>query len=419
MKIVKNKIVYEENISNIPAKATAVIFPDSIQEIKNLLKESTIDITPRAGGTSFVGGCIPQESIILDLSKMHEILEIDPSRKLAVVEPGVIVSDLNEELEEYGLEFPLFPLFPGIETIGGIIATDANNEKEIKYGKIINWIETLEIVNARGEQVKISKSDLSEVVGMEGITGLIIKASLRLTTKKNRSITILKSENIDQIIKTNKKLRINQDICSIFLIDKKISGLFGFEEKNHIFVEYESEKGLFKGKDYLKYYKIKNSAYDKISKEKFFLIESFRLLGEDLQEFLVFLEEQQVPYFGYLSSGVIFCCFRKEDIAKKQDVFKMAKRLRARISQGMGFGLTNKEYLPFEDKRIITRIKERYDPVFKINKNKLIDFTSFDKDLKQETLEAKESTEELEIKRESEEQKESTEEKAFDGGYIG
>jgi hypothetical protein len=75
-------------------------FDDLILEIKNLVKLSEEDIIPRGSGTSFTGAVIPKNSIIVDFSNMDKIIEVNILKKTVTLEPGVLLSDLNEELEE-------------------------------------------------------------------------------------------------------------------------------------------------------------------------------------------------------------------------------------------------------------------------------------------------------------------------------
>ena len=95
MKTIKNKSVYEQDICGFDGKAGLIVFPDSVNEIKNLVKLSKTDIIPRGNGTSFVGGCVPNSSVIVDMSKMNKILEIDPQRKMVHVEAGAIIDDIQ------------------------------------------------------------------------------------------------------------------------------------------------------------------------------------------------------------------------------------------------------------------------------------------------------------------------------------
>jgi FAD/FMN-containing dehydrogenase len=373
MKTIKNKIVYEENINNIKGKATTIVFPDSIDEIKNLVKLSNEDLVPRGSGSSFTGGVIPKNSVVIDFSKMNRIIELSSAKKTVTLEPGVILAELNEELEPYSLEFPIVPLFGGIETIGGMIAKNSAGNREIKYGRMLGWIDSLEVIDSKGEQIKVSKSDLSDFVGMEGTTGLIIQATLRLTSKKQRTITILKAASLDDVFIANRKLRLKQDISSIDLISKELSSLLGLEKKHHIFVELESNEGSFRGDDYHKFVKLKNRAYKKAALEGFIYISNVKFLIDSLQDFLIYLEEKNIPYLAHLASGVVYPFFRAEQIEKIEDAMKLAKRLRGKIAYNFGVGLTKKNVLEPGEIELMRRVKMRQDPQFRFNRDKLID----------------------------------------------
>ena len=372
-KSIKNKIVYEENINNLPAKALAIVFPESIQEIKTLVKLSDNDIIARGGGSSLTGATVPDDSIIVDFSKMNKIIDINPIKKTVKVEPGILVSELNEELEQYDLEFPIIPLFGGIETIGGMIAKNSLGNREIKYNRMMNWIESLEIINGKGEQIKISKSDLSDFVGMEGTTGLIISASLRLTNKKQRTLTILKANTLEELFSANKKLRLNMDISSIDLVNREISSLLGLENKYHIFVEYENNEGSFKLDNYEKFIKLKNKVYKKVAEQGFYKIENAKFLVDSIPDFLIFLEERKIPYFAHLASGVVYFLFRKDETQKQEEAIRMARRLRARVAYASGAGLLYKQSLEMGEKDLIRRVKKRHDSHGKFNREKLLD----------------------------------------------
>ncbi len=393
MRIIKNKIVYEENINSINGKVSMIIFPDSLQEIKNLIKTTKKDIIFRGAGSSFTGAVIPKDSMVVDFSKMNKILEISPARKMVVLEPGVIVDELNEELEQYGLEFPIIPLFSGVETIGGVIAKNSSGSQELKYNRAINWIDSIEVINSKGEQVKIPKSDLSDFVGMEGTTGAIIKATLRLTSKKERTLTILKSERLSEVTAISRKLRFDPEICSIEILNPTISVLLGLDKKYYLFVEYESNKGFFKLKDYSYYMAKKKKIYKKMALEGFYLIESAKVSSDSIEDLLIFLEERKIPYFGPISSGLIYLLFRPEQKQKLEETLEFARKLRARISYNFGIGLTKKSFLEPGEANIIRRVKKRLDPEDKFNTGKLID--SDEKDKRKVIAEESEEIEEI------------------------
>jgi len=373
-KTTKNKIVYEENILGLKGKALAIVFPETIQEIKTLIKLSHNDVIARGSGTSFTGAVIPKNSVIVDLSKMNEIMEINPEKKTAIVRPGVLLSELNEELEKYGLEFPIEPIFSGIETIGGIIAKNSSGNREIKYNRTINWIDSLEVITSKGEQHKVSKSDLSDYVGMEGITGIIVRASIRLTTKKQRTMTILKTDNLSDIFAASKRLRMNPEVSAIDFLSKEVSSLLGLENRHHLFIEFESDSGTFKNENYEKYVKLKNKAYKKMAQEGFSHIENIKFLIDSLQDFLTYLEENRIPHFCHMASGVVYPLFRADakEPLKLEETMKLVRRLRGRVGYNFGIGIKNKEFIEVGEAELTKRVKNRLDPNNKLNKDKVI-----------------------------------------------
>jgi FAD/FMN-containing dehydrogenase len=380
VKFTKNKKVYEENINNLPARAQAVIFPDSIQEISNIIKLSSkeTDIISRGFGISFSAASVPLEknnSIIIDFSKMKEILELNLSNKTIVVQPGVLVSDLNEELFKYNLEFPVIPMFQGLETIGSMIAKNSGGSREVKYNRIINWLESIEIINSKGEKIRISKSDLSDYCGMEGTTGIITRATLRLTTKKKRTLTILKSENLKDIFIANKRLRMKMDVCSIDFFNKEISALLGLDKKYHLFIEFDSEEGMFKEEDYEKFMKLKAKAYKRIAGEGFYLLDSLKLFSETIEDYFIYLEEKKIPYFAFLASGVVFLSSRNDEKDKNKifEALLFGAKLKAKISPNLGYGFTRKDFLEKGEANLLMRVKARHDANCKFNRDKFLE----------------------------------------------
>lgn len=384
MKLIKYKQIYEKDINNLTGKAAAIVYPESDEEIIKLVKSSNSDLIVRGGGTSFTGALIPNNSIIIDMSKKDKILELNLERKTIYIESGVILQDLNDKLKKYNLEFPIQAFFPKLETIGGMIAKNSCGSREIKYARMMNWVESLEVINGKGELIKVPKSDLSEFIGMEGITGIILWANLRLTSIKKRTLSILKSESLSEIFKANKKLRLSQEIASIDLFDKDLSKLLGFERKYHLFIEYESESGLFKDKDYEKFIAVKQEAYKKIAAEGYVLVENSKIFMDSLEDFTIYLEKNSIPFYANFSSGVFYSFFKENSIANQKELCNFVKKLKGKVSYCFGIGLLKKEYLDAGEQIIIKRVKDRHDPNWKFNRNKLIDINLKIDDLEQE-----------------------------------
>lgn len=371
MKTTKNKIVYEKDFK-FEGKVNSIVFPDSLEEIKNVIKLSNLDIVPRGSGMSFVGGVTPHESVIIDMGKRNKVVEFNSNRKTITVEAGMVFSDINLELEKHGLEVPVNPFLGDIRTIGGLVATNASGDREIKYGKIKNWIDSLEVINGNGEIQELGKSDISDFTGLEGTTGIITKVKLRLTTKKPRTMNVYKSDSIDEVLEMTKKLKLDHEISIIHLFDKMTSLLSGLENMYHVFIEYESNKGEMKNKIYEKFTKIKNKSYYTLAKNGFTVIENPKFFSDSLREFLFYLEESRVPYFSDIASGVVFVCIKPEMKKTLEEVNYKIKRLRGRTSYNFGIGIDKTEFLDLNEKKLIERVQLRNDPQGKFNKNKLI-----------------------------------------------
>ena len=103
--------------------ALAVVFAASVDDVRNTLRFASahgIPVVPRGAGTGLAGGAIASAgSIVLDVSRMNRILEIDAENELAVVEPGVINDALNAAVQPLGLWFAPDPASKAISSIGG------------------------------------------------------------------------------------------------------------------------------------------------------------------------------------------------------------------------------------------------------------------------------------------------------------
>ena len=128
-----------DTLGRLKGKAEAVVFPLTTEEVSGVLKfanENEIPITPRGAGTNLVGSTVPLNGgIVLDLSKMNKILELDKETFTLTVEPGVLLKDVQSYVEERGL---FYPPDPGEKTatISGNISTNAGGMRAVKYGVI-------------------------------------------------------------------------------------------------------------------------------------------------------------------------------------------------------------------------------------------------------------------------------------------
>ena len=151
-----------------------------------------VAIVPRGSGTSVTGGCVGEGALVVDLSGLKRVKEVDPSGLLATVEAGVVWRELNEILFPLGLHTPVAPGSGRVSTVGGAVATGGSGMRAVKYGTIREQVLGLEVVLPRGEVIrlggKVPKTscgyDLKDLfVGSEGTLGIITEITLKVWPK--------------------------------------------------------------------------------------------------------------------------------------------------------------------------------------------------------------------------------------------
>jgi len=377
-------IAYSTDASMIEGNAISVIYAESPEQIRQIINSSA-GVAVRGAGSGLVGGAVPQNCVVLDVSKMNKILKFDRAKSEIEVEAGVILDELNDYLDLYGLEFPVQPSSHSICTLGGMISTNAVGTRAIKYGRTSDWVSRLWVVNGKGEIVEVGKTEMSDFAGLEGITGVIFKARLKVIPKKIRSASLVSFDNLNDVQDLVMKLKIRDDISAIEFLDKFISGLLGMNDKHHVIIEYESEEGRMKGTEYERLMRLRDSAYPTLASTGFTRIEDPKILIHKFTEFGEFLQENKVPFFGHLGVGIIHPMFRKEQGELIREMIKLAKRLHGQVSGEHGIGLAKKEFLEAGDIKLIQRIKKRHDPLGKLNCGKVVDFEN--DEVKEEVME--------------------------------
>ena len=184
-------------------EASALVFAKSTEEVSKLLQyahANKIPVTPRGAGTNLVGSTVPVDGgIILDLSQMNRILELDTETMTVTVEPGLLLQDLQAYVEEHGL---FYPPDPGekASSIGGNISTNAGGMRAVKYGVTRDYVRGLEVVTADGTVLTVGGKNVKDAsglslkhlyIGSEGTLAVITKCILKVIPKPETSLSIL------------------------------------------------------------------------------------------------------------------------------------------------------------------------------------------------------------------------------------
>ena len=180
-----------------------VVFPTSTEQIVRIVKVCNahgVPFIPRGAGTSLAGGTLPVGGgVMICLTRMRQILEVNVRDRYAVVEPGLVNVHLTQHLKETGFHYAPDPSSQGACTIGGNVATNSGGPHTLKYGVTVNHILGVEVVLPNGEVVQFGGPcedlpgyDLTGLfVGSEGTFGICTKAWVRLTRNPTAYRTML------------------------------------------------------------------------------------------------------------------------------------------------------------------------------------------------------------------------------------
>lgn len=170
----------------------AVVFPrsaDEVADVVQLCSRFDVPAVARGAGTSLAGGCLPVGGgVVVSLTRMNRILGVDLRNRMALVEPGVLNTQLADALQGTGCHFAPDPSSQTASTIGGNVGTNAGGPHTLKYGVTVNHVLGLEFVTGDGRLVQAGPVahpgglDLPGLLtGSEGTLAIVTKIWVRLT----------------------------------------------------------------------------------------------------------------------------------------------------------------------------------------------------------------------------------------------
>ena len=151
--------VYSEaaGVQQIMPRAVAV--PVDGEDVATLVKwasAGSIPLIPRGSGSSMAGGAIG-DGVIVDLSGLDAIGDVDRGRRVIRCGAGAIRNDVDAKAREYGLQFPVDPSSGAFCTVGGMASTNAAGSHTLKYGSMRPWVEALDCVFADGSTAELRR----------------------------------------------------------------------------------------------------------------------------------------------------------------------------------------------------------------------------------------------------------------------
>lgn len=374
---------YVSDASRLKGEVLDVVHPKSVKEVQNIVLRND-RIVIRGAGTGLAGGAVPQGDVVLDLSKLIGILNFNEERRMVEVEAGVVLDDLQDYLKKSGLEFPIDPSSHAVATIGGMIATDAVGNRGVKYGKTSAWVRWVEVVNSEGRIERKGITELSDYTGMEGITGVIVRACLNLSPIRTRSASLVKANSYEEIVSIVRELKRNRAVSMIEFLGRQVSVALGIGEEYHLIVEYEHEVaggeqgegekniGKFLGKEYDKLMALRENIGPILSGEGYGRIEDPKVLLDRSDKLIGWLEAKKIPVFGHIGVGIFHPRFNVEQERFVPEMMKLVGRLGGQVSGEHGIGILKRGFVEINDQKILRNIKKRTDPLGKFNMGKVI-----------------------------------------------
>jgi len=182
----------------------AIAFPGDIAEVQGIVRwanENGVAVVPSGGRTGLSGGAVAAHGeLVVSLDRMNKVLAFNEVDRTLTVQPGIALEAVHNAAREHGLIYPVDFAARGSCQIGGNIATNAGGIRVIRYGNTRQWVAGLKVVTGSGELLDLNKGliknasgyDLRHlVIGSEGTLGIVVEATLALTSPPPASQVML------------------------------------------------------------------------------------------------------------------------------------------------------------------------------------------------------------------------------------
>jgi FAD/FMN-containing dehydrogenase/Fe-S oxidoreductase len=175
------RAMYATDASNYRQVPVGVVIPRTAEDVLatlELCRQSGVPVLSRGGGTSLAGQCC-NVAVVLDFSKyLNHVLEVDPARRIARVQPGTVLDDVHRATAPYGLTFGPDPATHDRCTVGGMIGNNSCGIHSVMAGRTSDNVQELEIVTYRGERMRVGptgEDELDAIIRAGGARGEIYR----------------------------------------------------------------------------------------------------------------------------------------------------------------------------------------------------------------------------------------------------
>lgn len=220
----RDLLVYEYDATPDVSMPEVVVFPRDAMEVSavmRLARREGIAVTPRGAGTNLSGGTVPLEGgIVLVLTRMNRVLDIDVASQRAVVQPGVVNLELQSSMAPLGYLFAPDPSSQKVSTLGGNVGENAGGPHCFKYGITTNHVYGLELVLADGQVVHTGGA-AEDTPGYD-LTGLMLGSEGTLGTVTSMTVRVMR---VPEAIKTMLAIFDTLEDCGNAVSDTIAAGI--------------------------------------------------------------------------------------------------------------------------------------------------------------------------------------------------
>lgn len=358
---IADKLVYATGASQSKYNIEAVVTPHTVEQIAGLVRFALrrgLHLIPRGGGSSLMAASHDDESIIVDLAKMHNVIETGQDD--VVVESGIVLSNLNAQLDPYDSEFPIIPDTGNVAQLGGLVAMDALGRREM-LGRMRDWVQEIIMVDGTGKVLRIT--DPRPICGKEGTLGIITQVKCRTSQCLTETTADLEPyPTVDKLLEAYEKALKTEGVLMIEFIDKHMAVASGMRDAHYLLVEYRGDQGALKGQGVERAMTLRSRLRSILHRKHITRMEDVYVPSHHYVRFIRYLISQEIPCTAKLGNGFFHPFFRA---GKEREILEMYKRVQSldgSLIGEFGIGKQKKAYIDPELADKFNALKEKYDP---------------------------------------------------------
>lgn len=365
---------YAFDASGEIALPKCVVWPGDIDELRKILlrtSTSKFPIVVRGFGTNLIGATIANNFIVLEMTRMGNILKLDRRKALLTVEAGCSLAKINTFLKKHSLYFPVQPAHDH-HTMGGLFACNALGSLSMNYGRFAEQVERFEFFDATG---KFHESkDAARFAGTEGTCVIATQFTLKVIKEpKIKTMDVFKETELHDLLAKIEDLKKNPEVLRMEFLDVFSAEMLGFAENYVLLVAYEDDTGSLQDDQHIREYWEKHNELSNILSLKGFIhMEDVSIPTGRIYDMVKWCEERELPCFGPIGLQIIYTMLKDKEM--RADWYRFARDANGDVAGAFGIGLKKKAFANKDWKERIKILKEQYDYHNLFNPGKIIEY---------------------------------------------